>query len=225
MRDLVRRIYRAWNWTDTTVYVSNILAFGLFIGNCWWESLAITYAAVLLALAVQTCRAWHTPDVLREALAFGTLAGWMWPFGEWFVVRAFGWWGRYVATGPMLLDTPAYTALIGSLAGAYCFYMGRRTLDLGYGPWASGLVSGTSALGLGILGEGLFVEAGMWVYDPSPLQLFSVPLFVPIAYGAAYAWLPLLQRFRLLPRAFLFNLIMLALSMGLGLAVGFFPRP
>ncbi len=225
MREFLRRIRRHWNWTDTIVLGSNTAAFGLFIGNCWWEFLWVTHLALLLPLTIQVLRARLVRDALREALVFGTVVGWSWPVGERFVVRVFGWWGEYVATGIMVLDTPLYTVLVGWLASAYCYYVGRRAIDLGYGPAFSAMSSGMSALCLGIIGENLFIGARMWVYDRSALDLWSVPAFVPVAYGIGYACLPLLWRFTVVVRAVLFNVIMLLLTVGMGLAVGFFPRP
>jgi len=222
---LWRRIRTHWNWTDTTVFGANTVAFALFIGNCWWERPWVTYLAVVLPLALEARRAWAVKDVLREALAFGAIVGGSWPLGEWLVVHTVGWWGTYGADGIMVLDTPLHTVLIGWLASAYCYYIGRRTVDIGYGVKTSGFVTGISALGLGIVGENLFVGAGMWVYDASALDWWAVPAFVPLAYGAGYALLPLFWRFPTVLRALLFNALMLVLAVGAGFAVGFFPRP
>lgn len=224
-RTLWLRVRAQWNWSDTTVFASNSVAFLFFIGNCWWESLPAAYAGLAIALGFQTARASRVNDALRDALSFGALAGATWPLGEWLVVRVLGWWGRYVAVGPCVLDTPVYTVLIGALAGAYCYYVGQRAVDLGYGRAASSVVSGISALGIGALGEALFVGARMWEYAPTPMALGTVPLFVPVAYGIGYACLPLVKPFSLVPRALVFNAMLLAISTGLGIVTGFFPRP
>ena len=77
---------------------------------------------------------------------------------------------------------------------------------------------------MGVIGENFFVAARMWEYDPSPLDWFSVPAFVPIAYGIAYGNLPLLRDWHIGLATSTFLLVTLAVSVGLGLATGFFPR-
>lgn len=225
MQELWRRIRTQWNLSDTFVIGTNTVAFFLFIANCWWESVTATYLAALVPLVLQSIRQRRSRDkTLSEALLFGALVGCLWPFGEWGVVHHLGWWGGYIAPGPKLLETPVYCILIGWLASSYCFYVGKRTAELGYSQWASGIVSGTTALFVGIMGENLFVAARMWTYDESILDWGAIPAFVPVSYGIAYGLLPALRRFPIIPRTLVFTIITLVISVGLGLATGFFPR-
>lgn len=219
-----RRLRTNWNRTDTLLYSSNTLALMLFIGNCWWEKVEITYGAVGFPLFIQAWRARRVHDALREAFVFGGLVGWLWPFGEWFVIHAFGPWGEYRAPGPTVLETPLYCILVGWVASTHCYYVGRRTLEIGYGKAVSAVMSGLTAFALGIIGENLFVGGGMWVYYPSVLEFGSVPAFVPVAYGLGYATIPMLRRLHMVPATLLFTVIMLFISVSLGLVVGFFPR-
>lgn len=224
MVSLWRKIRENWNISDSVVTAGNTVALFLFVGNCWWESVAVTYAASAGPLAAQGIRLRWGGRVLREAMVFGVLVGFLWPLGEWGVVNSLGWWGRYVAPGPRILETPVYCVLIGWLASTYCFYVGERVLDLGYGKWASGAASASSALVVGVLGENLFVASAMWVYDGSRLDWGSVPAFVPVSYGIAYGLLPVLRPLPIVPRTLTFTVVTLFVSAGLGFAVGFFPR-
>ncbi len=161
---------------------------------------------------------------LREALFFGGIVASIWPMGEWFVVTTFGWWGEYLAPGIAIMETPVYCILIGWLSSAHLYYIGKRTLDIGYGNVVSGLVSGLSAFGLGVIGENLFVEARMWVYVPSNFDLWNVPAFIPLSYGIVYSTLPILRGLNMAHITLRITFLMLIVSIGLGLAVGFFPQ-
>lgn len=224
MLDHFRRIRSCWNATDTTVFAGNILAFFLFLANCRWKSVEVAYAASVLPIVAQGLR-WRAGDrLMGEALAFGALVGGLWPIGEWVVVNGLGWWGSYLAAGPKVLETPLYCVLVGWLASSYCYYVGKRADQLGYGTIIWAAVSGGNALAIGIIGENLFVAARMWEYEPSVWDWWRVPAFVPISYGIAYGAIPLLRAFPVLPKTFLFTGITLVVSVGLGLATGFFPR-
>jgi hypothetical protein len=223
LRHTWQRIRRGWKRTDTIVLLTNLAAFGLFIGNCWWESVNVAITASAVPLAIQARRARLDPT-LRSALLFGALTGFLWPLGEWFVVNVFGWWGSYTAPGFRILETPFYCVLIGWLSSAYLAYLAARILELEFRLRTAVIQVGITALALGFLGENLFVSGGMWTYDKSGLDWYRVPAFVPIAYALGYAALPLLRRFPLVPRTLIFTLILLIVSLALGLATGFFPR-
>lgn len=224
MRELWRRIRYGWTWTDTTVFGVNLLVFGVLIGNCWWEAVFVVYGYVSGALLALAIRWRFDREPLGNALVFGCLVGCLWPFGEFAVVKCFGWWGQYLSSGPKLLETPWYCIIIGCLASTHCYYVGIRTVEIGYGRWASGFASGITALGMGVVGENLFAAARMWEYVPSSLDWWAVPAFVPVAYGISYAIIPLLGRFHIVVATVIFTGITLVVSVGLGLAVGFFPQ-
>ena len=218
-----RRVRSNWRRVDTWVFGGNTAALLLFAGNCYWHSVTATYLACLLPLTLQ---AWASRNdaTLRYAFWFGAIIGWSWPIGEGTVVRLVGWWGQYEAPGLRVWDTPLYCILIGWLAGAYCLYVGRRVVELGYGRRGWALASGSSALFIGTLGENLFVWSGMWEYYASPLHVGAVPVFLPLAYGLGYAALPLLAELPLVAMALVFNVLMIVPTVGLGLLFGFFPR-
>ncbi|MBI4558819.1 MAG: hypothetical protein HY706_14650 [Candidatus Hydrogenedentes bacterium] len=225
MHDLWARLRTHWNRTDSTVVVSNTFAFGLFIGNCWWESVLVCFAAPSLPLLVQIALAVRDRSgTLSHALIVGGVVAWLWPVGEYFVVHVFGWWGEYLAPGPKVLDTALYCVLVGWIASAYCAYVGRRTVEMGYGMFASGGMSGSTALVIGLIGENLFVGAKMWVYDPSGLDAWSVPLFVPVAYGLSFGLLPMFNRLSRWPAALAFSTLVFTITVSLGIVTGFFPR-
>lgn len=230
--------------------VTNAFSCILFVGNCWWESVGVCYVAFAVPLALQT--AWALcrrggglrggglrdggrrgggsqggalrDGALWDGLWFGLLVGALWPLGEGVVVNVFGWWGEYLAPGLFVWETPLYCMLIGWLASTHIFYWGRRILEIGYSAWTASVASGLTAFGLGILGENLFVGARMWVYEPSRLDWWGVPAFVPIAYGLAYAVVPALRRMHIVAATLVFASIILVVSVGLGLLTGFFPR-
>lgn len=137
---------------------------------------------------------------------------------------AVGWWGEYIATGPMVWKTPLYCMLIGWLSSTHVFYVGSRTLEFGFSRLAAVLYTAFTALLLGVLGENLFVWAGMWRYHTSDTDWFSVPAFVPVAYAAGYSVLPLLRGWRIIPTTLVWAAALLLASVGLGLVTGFFPR-
>jgi hypothetical protein len=224
IHEVWKRIRTCWNRTDSLVLCVHIAAFAAFIGNCWWESAAAASAASLAVLLILLPRA-SKDRTLRDAIVFGGIVAGLWPFGEWAVVHGLGWWGAYTAPGTKILDTPLYCAFVGWTASTYCYYVGRRTAEMQFPAAASAAMSGLSALAIGAIGENLFVAARLWMYHPSSWDWWHVPAFVPLAYGLSYATLPALRRFRLLPASVLFTLITLAVSVGLGIAAGFFPRP
>ena len=236
-----RKIKRHWGRTDTLIVSANLLALVLFIGKCWWESVAVCYAACGVPLALQafwaTCRKRprtglvepsegdNTRELLLRSLILGGVVGWLWPFGEWLVVNTLGWWGQYLAPGFKILETPIYCILIGWLTSAYCAYVAGRAIQMGFGVTHAAIASGMSALGLGALGENLFVAARMWSYDASSWDWGAVPAFVPIAYGLSYAMVPLWRRLHAVKAALCFTVVMLALTVLTGVLAGFFPRP
>lgn len=204
--------------------VTNLVSFALFIGNCWWSSPLVCNLASLLPLVAQIAYAARVNDSLRPALAFGALIAAAWPLGEGLVTWAVGWWGDYLAPGLTVWHTPVYCMLIGWLASTHIFYVSRRTREMGF---PTAVVVGNTiftAATLGVIGENLFVAAKMWVYHPSSLDWFSVPAFVPIAYGIGYGILPLVHRGRVVHASAAVAAALLMFSVGLGLAVGFFPR-
>jgi len=224
VKQMYRHIRNNWNTSDTVVLSVNALAFLAFIGNAWWESVAVCYAATAVPLGFQALWALRRHGTLGWVLLFGAFVAVLWPVGEGVVVRGLGWWGRYLAPGPRLWDTPLYCVLIGWLASGYCAYVGCRAVELGYAPRRAMAVSGLSAFAVGALGENLFVGARMWEYYPSTLDLGSVPAFVPVAYGLAYALVPALRPRGLVAASLGLSVVLLCWSVLLGLAVGFFPR-
>lgn len=224
MQNWIKRLCVQWTTSDTLVLAANVTAFVAFIGNTQWESVAVAYCASIIPLCVQTAWACRRPGPMRRALVFGGLVALAWPFGEWFVVHAFGWWGKYLAAGLAILETPLYCALVGWLASSYCCYVSIRIEELGGGKSVACVLTGISAFIIGAIGENLFVAAQLWIYDDSAWDLGRVPAFVPIAYGLAYAFLPFLRRLPIIPATFIFTIVMLFISIGLGLLTGFFPR-
>ena len=126
---------------------ANTVAFAVFIANCWWESVAVCYAASVAPLGLQLLRArFDGESPLRSALAFGALCAGVWPLGEGVVVRTAGWWGQYLAPGPRVWDTPLYCMLVGWLASTHVYYWARRTEEFGYGRGAAVACAGLTAL-------------------------------------------------------------------------------
>jgi len=223
MLSVLRNVKSKWRRTDTILHAANTFAFAMLIANCWWQHVWVVYLACGLPLLVQAWRS-QRDAILRHAIVAGVVVGLTWPIGEGLVVRAFGWWGEYRAAGVRIWDTPMYCIVIGALASAHCLYVGRRAFEMGYGLRGWAFVSGLSAMAIGLIGENLFVWAGMWTYAPSILDIGNVPVFVPFAYGVGYSLLPLLRHIPAAPMALLFNLIMMVISVTFGLATGFFPR-
>ena len=219
-----QRIRSNWNPSDTAILVTSLVATGAFIANARLESVGLVYIITLVTLAVYARRALKNDRTMRQAFIFGGIVAWLWPLGEAFVVSRVGWWGEYLAPGPKILETPIYCILIGWVASTYCFYVGQRASEIGYSDRVSGVVSGVTALLAGIIGENLFVAAQIWVYEPSSYDWWSVPAFVPIIYGIAYGILPALRPLHIVPRTLIFTTFTLYVSIGLGLAFGFFPR-
>jgi hypothetical protein len=204
--------------------VTNHVALAVFVGNCWWQSVVVCQAASAVPLALQFWRAQRADRVLRDALIFGALIGFAWPIGEGVLTTYLGWWGDYIAPGITIWRTPLYCILIGWLASTHLYYVSHRVEAMGYGLRTSIPVVGLSAFGMGLLGENLFVWSGMWSYATSGLDWWAVPAFVPVAYGAGYAVLPLLNRRRVLTTATACGVVLFSACVGLGLATGFFPR-
>jgi hypothetical protein len=175
-------------------------------------------------LAILGAAAWRAPGVLRDALGFGGLVALSWPVGEGLLTDTLGWWGRYLAPGPAVWHTPVYCMLIGWLASTHVCYIAHRTLDIGYGMRAAMLNAGLTAFVLGVLGENLFVGARIWVYHASAHQWFSVPAFVPVAYGLGFSVLPLSRRWGFFPATAAWAATLMGATVGLGFLVGFFPR-
>lgn len=224
MRTLWRRIRDNWDRTDSLVALSNTSALVVFVGNCWWESMWVCSLASAIPLAGQIWHGARTPGPLRDGLIFGALIAGAWPIGEGLVTALFGWWGEYLAPGPVIWHTPVYCILIGWLASTHIFYVGRRTVELGYGRFAAVLTSVFTGFLLGLVGENLFVLSGMWRYHASELDWFSIPAFVPLAYGLGYGVLPLLHGWRIIPATALCGLTIIVSCVSLGLVTGFFPR-
>jgi hypothetical protein len=178
----------------------------------------------MIPLAILSFRSRSVNDSLRPALVFGACIGGAWPIGEGLVTWAVGWWGEYLAPGPVVWRTPVYCMLIGWLASTHIYYVCRRTFEMGWGlrtAIASTVITVTS---LGVIGENLFVSAKMWMYFPSDMDWMSVPAFVPIAYGIGYGVLPFICRWRAASASAVVAATLLVVSVGLGFAVGFFPR-
>ena len=203
---------------------TNHAALAVFIGNCWWDSVLVCQAACVAPLAMQMVRAYRSDRLLRDALIFGAAIGFAWPIGEGVVTATLGWWGEYVAPGITIWRTPLYCILIGWLASTHLFYLSHRVEAMGYGLRTSIPVVGLTAFGMGLAGENLFVWSGMWRYDTSGLDWWAIPAFVPVAYGAGYAILPLLNRRSVAVTTVVCGAVLFAACAGLGLATGFFPR-
>jgi len=219
-----RRLKANWNRTDTFVLTTNVAAFFVFVGNTWWGSAWVCTLASAAPIALQVLRARAVDDALRPALVFGACIGGAWPLGEGVVTWAVGWWGEYLAPGPVVWRTPVYCMLIGWLASTHIYYVARRTLEMGWGTSIAFANTVISAALLGVIGENLFVSAKMWAYFPSDLDWAAVPAFVPVAYGIGYSILPLTTRWRAVWAAVAVAWLLLVVSVGLGLATGFFPR-
>lgn len=224
MPNWARQIRANWNRTDSIVQISNTIAFGLFIANTRWGSVWVCTMASLVPLAIQLARARVANDALRPALLFGVCMGGAWPIGEGIVTRTFGWWGEYLAPGPVVWRTPVYCMLIGWLASTHIYYFTRRMIEIGWRPAGVMLHAAIMASIIGVIGENLFVSAHMWAYFPSSLDWMSVPAFVPVAYGIGYSVLPLLHGRRAVYAFAAVAATLLVVSVGLGIAVGFFPR-
>lgn len=180
--------------------------------------------ASLVPLCIQTLRARAVGDSLRPALVFGAYIGAAWPIGEGLVTWAVGWWGEYLAPGPIVWHTPVYCMLIGWLASTHIYYVTKRTVEMGWSNRAAAVHAFLMATIIGVIGENLFVAAGMWRYHASNLDWLSVPAFVPIAYGIGYCVLPYASRARAVSAAAIVAALLLCVSVGLGFATGFFPR-
>jgi len=219
----IRRIWQKWTPADSLVFFTNLTTFLLLLGNCWWDSVAVTSLAIGIPVLVQGMASywWET---LRKAWLFGALVGIAWPFGEAAVTETLGWWGEYVAPGPVILYTPLYCLAIGWQASTYIDYLGRRTFEMGFGfGWSLWNVAASAFL-LGLIGENMFVAANMWTYTPSSWDWGSIPAFLPIAYAVGYGLRPFQWHRTLLPSGLVFLVWLLVSCCALGWAVGFFPR-
>lgn len=219
-----RRIKSQWNFSDTLVLTTNLSAFALFMGNCWWESVNIVYVATLFPLSVQALRSIRTGGVLREALTFGAIVAWLWPPIEGAITLSVGWWGSYTAQGMTLFDTPVHAVLIAWLAASYCMYLSRRVVEMEFSRRVAVIMITGSALALGIIGENLFVAAGMWTYRSSVWNFGSVPAIIPLAYTVAYSAVPFLRQFHVVYQALAVLALLVMSSVTLGFATGFFPE-
>ncbi len=223
VRETWRHIKKQWNRTDTVVLGSNHAALGLFIGNCWWHSDGVCYAASIVPLVIQVLHARDGKRPLRDALWFGAIIGAAWPLGEGLLASTLGWWGEYLVGGPTVWKTPVSCMLIGWLASAHLFYVNQRFMALGYGLKASVSNVALGAFLMGLLGENLLVASGMWQYRPSGFDIWAVPAFVPVAYGVGYSILPFLRDWRVLPATVVSAVFVFTACVGMGLLVGFFP--
>jgi hypothetical protein len=224
MRRFWLKLRTNWTRADSIVLATNTAAFLVFLANCRLESVWICTIASAVPLAIQAAYAFRVGGPLRSALLFGALIAAAWPLGEGIVTHILGWWGEYVAPGPVIWRTPLYCVLIGGLASTHIHYVSRRTSEFGYGPSVAAANTFLTAFLLGFLGENFFVAANMWRYHESGLDWISVPAFVPVAYGLGYAILPALRDWRILPTAVVCGMMLLVFSVGLGLLTGFFPR-
>lgn len=220
-----RTIRANWNRTDTIVITFNVSAGFAYLGNCWWQSIWVCYAAALIPILVQTAWSWRAQDTaLRDALLMGLGLGIAWPIGEGITVNIFGWWGEYTAAGPYIWHTAAYCVLIGWLATAHIVYLVTRALAMGFSHSIAAAVAGITALVTGIAGENFFVAAEMWTYREAAWQFWYIPAFLPIAYGLGYAILPAFQQRSVAIRlAALLGCLFITCT-GLGIATGFFPE-
>lgn len=214
-----------WNRTDILVIAFNVAAGFAYLGNCWWDSIEVCYAAALIPIFVQSVWCLRTSDrTLRDALLIGLGLGIAWPIGEGITVNTLGWWGDYTASGPYIWHTAAYCVLIGWLATAHIVYLTSRSLSMGFSHWTAAAVGGVSAFVVGIAGENFFVAADMWTYRETAWQFWSIPAFLPIAYGLGYAVLPMFQQRPVAIRlATLLGWLFITCT-GLGIATGFFPE-
>ncbi len=203
----------------------NVSAGLVYLGNCWWDSIVVCYAAALIPIVVQTGWSLRRRDTaLRDALLIGLGLGIAWPIGEGITVNVLGWWGDYTAPGPYIWHTAAYCVLIGWLATAHIAYLAARTLAMGFTRSTAAVVAGVSAFVTGIAGENFFVAADMWTYREATWQFWYIPAFLPIAYGLGYAILPAFQNRPVAIRlAALLGWLFITCT-GLGLATGFFPE-
>ncbi len=224
MRTTCQTIGSHWNRSDTIVLGGNLLALGLFIANCWWGLISVAVIGALGPLGFQISRARGGDDVLRTALIVGGVAALIWPVSERAVATAMGWWGAYVKTGYMLLDTPLYTVLIGWLGAAYCVYVGMRVKEMGFSIATVALTTGISGFALGVVGENLFVCSGMWTYETARWHLWTVPAFVTATYGIAYGVQPLFNRWPPVVNGLAIVAVIAVTSIALGLITGFYPR-
>lgn len=220
-----KTIRKQWNRTDSILISTNIAAGLAYLGNCWWDSLWICYAAAAIPLAIQSLWWLRSKDVLlRDALIMGLGLGIAWPIGEGIAVNVLGWWGDYTAGGPYLWHTAAYCVLIGWLATAHIVYLSARTLAMGFSGVAAAGVAAVSAFVVGIAGENFFVAAEMWTYREAQWQFWYIPAFLPIAYAIGYAVLPAVQRRPVTIRLGALLTSLFVACTGLGIASGFFPE-
>ncbi|GMW03558.1 MAG: hypothetical protein AMXMBFR84_46920 [Candidatus Hydrogenedentota bacterium] len=225
MGGVFRTIKVHWNRSDSVLTTATTLSFVAFVANAWFESAELCYVASIVPLGILLYRAFASTDSsLWRSLVFGALVGIAWPFGEALVTLTVGWWGDYDAPGFTVLYTPLYCILIGWLASTYLYYLGERALAMGFSAKAAAANTALAALVIGAIGENLFVAARMWHYDPSILDIGSVPLFVPVAYGIGYGVLPLVNQRPMAVQFVVWVTVTLVASVGLGLVTGFFPR-
>lgn len=203
---------------------SNVLAFGLLAAHAAWRDPTVATFAVGIALAAQMLGALRWNGALSSATKFGVLIALLWILGDAIMIHLAGRRGQIHIPGVALGETPPLVLLVAWLTATHIHYWTRRVLDLGYGGVVASAFAGFSALVLGTVGVSLFVEAGLWSYADATWVWWHVPAFVPIAYGLAFAVLPALLRTPVALRALALAALMLVLTLGLGHAVGCFPR-
>jgi len=224
LREFWWRLRTHWNGSDTAVLVPNLCAFVLLVVNCWNHSIAIAYVAAGVPLVIQGMRARYDRACLGRAVVFGGLTVLLWSGAEWLSTRVIGWWGQYDTKGIMILDTPLYCLLIAWQSNTYLCHFERRAREWGYGWRVASCFAGFSALSLGVLGENLYVAAGMWSYHPSAVDWLAAPAFIPVTYGLVGLTLPFLARWRVWVAAVVYVALTVFISVALGLAIGFYPR-
>lgn len=224
MRTMWRRIRAGWNRNDTVLMVSNHAALALLIGNCWWKSVVVCCLATSTPIIIQIFRASRVGGTLRDALLFGGMIAIAWPFGEGLFTMALGWWGEYLAPGPVIWKTPLYCVLVGWVSSTHLYYVGCRFMEFGYGRAAAAALVAVSAFGMGLLGENLFVWSGMWRYEASGHDWWDIPAFLPVAYGLGYGVVPYFAGRPVLRSAVACGLALTVFCASLGVLSGFFPR-
>jgi hypothetical protein len=224
MANAWNKLRNGLNRTDMLMLAANVVAGLVYLGNCWWQSLWICYAAALIPLALLTAR-WYAAreKALADALIIGLGLGLAWPIGEGITINVLGWWGAYTAPGPYIWHTAAYCVLIGWLATTHIAYISTRALALGFSKTVAVSAAAISAFVIGLAGENFFVAAGMWTYKESAWQWWYIPAFLPIAYALGYAVLPFVQRTNVGIRLAALLACLFVTCTGLGLLTGFFP--
>jgi hypothetical protein len=118
-------------------------------------------------------------------------------------------WGSYTSSLPLIWRTPVYLLPIWLLIG-----IGVAVVDTTVGQWLH-WKTGYRVLTLGVtmtlaawLGESLGSYLDWWTYYPGFLTWLGVPVWIPLSYGIAFSFAPILLKSRL-------GGIFLALSIGI----------